>query len=52
MQSKQRSDLDEDGQLIVEEKIVKINGEMTIRKYVKSRFLGKVPCHKNLGWSR
>ncbi len=31
-----------DGQLVVEEKIVKVNGEMTIRKYAKGRFLGKV----------
>jgi len=29
-------------QLIVEEKIVKVNGEMTIRKYAKNSFLGKV----------
>jgi len=29
-------------QLIVEEKIVKVNGEMTIRKYAKNKFLGKV----------
>ena len=31
-----------EGQLVVEEKIVKVNGEMTIRKYAKGRFLGKV----------
>eukprot|EP00831_Metopus_contortus_P077954 TRINITY_DN7442_c0_g2_i3.p1 TRINITY_DN7442_c0_g2~~TRINITY_DN7442_c0_g2_i3.p1 ORF type:complete len:396 (-),score=49.89 TRINITY_DN7442_c0_g2_i3:696-1883(-) len=30
-----------DQQLIVEEKIVKVNGETTIRKYAKGRFLGK-----------
>lgn len=36
------NDLLSDQQLIVEEKIVKVNGEATIRKYAKGRFLGKV----------
>ena len=36
------NDLATDAQLIVEEKIVKVNGETTIRKYAKGRFLGKV----------
>lgn len=35
-------DLDNEGQFIIEEKIVKVNGEMTYRKFVKGRFLGKV----------
>lgn len=34
-----------DSQLIVEEKIVKVNGETTVRKYAKGRFLGKVSSH-------
>ena len=34
-------DLAEDTQLIVEEKIVKVGGETTVRKYSKGRFLGK-----------
>jgi len=29
-------------QIIVDEKITKVNGETTIRKYSKGRFLGKV----------
>ncbi len=37
-----------DGQLTVEEKIVKVNGEMTTRKYAKGRFLGKVSSSRNL----
>jgi len=35
-------DAAEDTQLIVEEKVVKVGGETTIRKYTKGRFLGKV----------
>ena len=31
-----------DAQLIVEEKLLKVNGETAIRKYSKIRFLGKV----------
>ena len=41
--------LDNEGQFIVEEKIMKINGEMTIRKYLKGRFLGKVHSYTLLG---
>jgi len=36
------TELASDPQLIVEEKIVKVNGETTVRKYAKGRFLGKV----------
>ncbi len=36
-------ELGADQQLIVEEKIVKANGECVIKKYSKGRFLGKVP---------
>lgn len=39
---KGENELAADAQLIVEEKIVKVNGETTIRKYAKGRFLGKV----------
>ncbi len=39
---KEGKDFVGDSQLIVEEKIVKVNGETTIRKYAKGRFLGKV----------
>jgi hypothetical protein len=40
-----------DSQLIVEEKIVKVNGETTVRKYAKGRFLGKVTAVVDvLGW--
>ena len=35
-------ELNADQQLIIEEKIVKANGEVAIKKYAKSRFLGKV----------
>eukprot|EP00829_Urostomides_striatus_P002005 TRINITY_DN1216_c0_g2_i1.p1 TRINITY_DN1216_c0_g2~~TRINITY_DN1216_c0_g2_i1.p1 ORF type:complete len:428 (+),score=86.82 TRINITY_DN1216_c0_g2_i1:64-1347(+) len=38
---KDGNDLAGDTQLMVEEKIVKVNGETTIRKYAKGRFLGK-----------
>jgi len=31
-----------DPQLIVEEKIVKENGEILVKKYLKGRYLGKV----------
>lgn len=31
----------EESQLIVEEKVVRADGETTTRKYVKGRFLGK-----------
>ena len=41
------NDIAAEGQLIVEEKIVKVNGEMTIRKYAKGRFLGKVSTDRN-----
>lgn len=40
--TKKANDLDNEGQYIIEERIVKVNGEMTIRKYAKGRFLGKV----------
>jgi len=40
--SRKAADPTPEGALIVEEKIVKVNGEMTIRKYAKGRFLGKV----------
>ena len=40
--AKKGKDLIEDTQLIVEEKIVKVGGETTVRKYSKGRFLGKV----------
>ena len=40
-------DLAEDAPLIVEEKIVKVGGETTIKKYSKGRFLGKVGDVKN-----
>ena len=36
------NELTAEPQLIVEEKIVKVNGETTVRKYAKGRFLGKV----------
>ena len=36
------NDFTVDPQLIVEERIVKVNGEITVRKYAKGRFLGKV----------
>ncbi len=39
---KSGGELTGDPQLIVEEKIVKVNGETTVRKYAKGRFLGKV----------
>ncbi len=39
---KSGNELGSDPQLIVEEKIVKVNGETTVRKYAKGRFLGKV----------
>jgi hypothetical protein len=39
---KNGTDFQSDQQLIVEEKIVKVGGETTVRKYVKGRFLGKV----------
>lgn len=32
----------DDALYIVEERIIKVNGEMTIRKYAKNCFLGKV----------
>ena len=35
-------DVNPDFQSIVEEKILKINGETIIHKYIKGRFLGKV----------
>jgi len=34
-------DLLGEGQTIVEERIVKANGESSVRKYIKGRFLGK-----------
>lgn len=34
-------DLLNEGQIIVEERIVKANGETSVRKYIKGRFLGK-----------
>ena len=36
------NELASDPQLMVEEKIVKVSGETTVRKYAKGRFLGKV----------
>jgi hypothetical protein len=39
---KPTNELASDPQLIVEEKIVKVSGETTVRKYSKGRFLGKV----------
>ena len=39
---KSANELSSDQQLIVEEKIVKVGGETTVRKYSKGRFLGKV----------
>jgi hypothetical protein len=39
---KEGNEFGSDSQMIVEEKIVKVNGETTIRKYAKGRFLGKV----------
>ena len=39
---KSGNDFTVDPQLIVEERIVKVNGEITVRKYAKGRFLGKV----------
>ena len=39
---KPATELASDQQLIVEEKIVKVGGETTVRKYVKGRYLGKV----------
>ena len=37
-----KNDFTVDPQFIVEEKVVKVNGEITIKKYAKGRFLGKV----------
>jgi hypothetical protein len=31
----------EEGQTIVEEKVVKFNGDICIKKYLKGKFLGK-----------
>jgi len=31
-----------EGPLIIEERIMKVNGEISIRKYAKNRLLGKV----------
>ncbi len=39
---KSGNDFVSDSQFIVEERIVKVNGEITVRKYAKGRFLGKV----------
>ena len=39
---KQENPVTSDIQLIVEEKIVKPDGEVIIKKYSKGRFLGKV----------
>ena len=36
------NDFTNDTQLIVEERIVKVNGEISIRKYAKGKFIGKV----------
>ena len=44
---KEGKDFVGDSQLIVEEKIVKVNGETTVRKYAKGRFLGKVSEFKD-----
>lgn len=30
-----------DGQIIVEEKVVRFNGDISIKKYLKGKFLGK-----------
>ena len=40
--NKTGNDFTVDPQLIVEEKLIKVNGEATIKKYAKGRFLGKV----------
>ncbi len=42
MERKKGEELLGEGQQFVEERIIKANGEPTIRKYVKGRFLGKV----------
>ena len=39
-----------DPQLIVEERIVKVNGEISVRKYTKGKFIGKVLNYA--GWLR
>jgi len=44
---KKLNDFTVDPQLIVEEKVVKVNGEVNVKKYAKGRFLGKVLL---LGW--
>ena len=36
------NDFTNDAQLYVEERIVKVNGEITVRKYAKGKFIGKV----------
>ena len=36
------NDLTLDRLLIVEEKLIKVNGEASIKKYTKGKFLGKV----------
>lgn len=36
-----RPNLPEEGQIMVEERIFKANGDTTVRKYIKGRFLGK-----------
>jgi len=41
MSNAKSKDTPEDQQLIVEEKIVKVGGETTVKKYSKGRFLGK-----------
>jgi polo-like kinase 1 len=40
-ESKKVSDLNIDNQTIVEEKIVKVTGDVQVRKYIKGRLLGK-----------
>lgn len=40
------NELGADQQLIVEEKVTKVNGEIAIKKYAKGRFLGKVLIFK------
>jgi len=40
--AKKENDFTNDTQLIVEERIVKVNGEISIRKYAKGKFIGKV----------
>ena len=37
----QNSNAKEEGQTIVEEKVVKFNGDICIKKYLKGKFLGK-----------